>query len=65
MNYRVTVHGQYDLVKRDVSIRSARAWAARAFPGQTVTVDVDGKYRFCDDCQSAPCGCRLTTRDVR
>lgn len=55
--YAVHVHGQYDVLKTDDNIKAARAWAAKAFPRQTVTVSRAQAYRFCDDCQSAPCGC--------
>ena len=57
--YHVNVIGGYEFLKRDDTIASCRRWAARAFPGQRV--HVCRSYRFCETCQSAPCGCPRTT----
>jgi hypothetical protein len=57
--YLVTVAGEYEFVKRDDTIKACRAWAKRAFPHKSITVQRDRPYRFCGDCQSAPCCCML------
>jgi hypothetical protein len=59
--YHVNVIDEYAFLKIDDNITSCRRWAARAFPGHQV--HVCRSYRFCDTCQSAPCGCpRVTVR---
>jgi hypothetical protein len=60
-SYRVTVAGEYDLMKRDDTIAAVRAWAKCAFPKKHVTVTRADAYRFCDLCQSAPCCCSKRT----
>ncbi len=57
--YHVYVAGEYEFVKRDENIKAARAWARQAFPRHRVTVQREGAYRFCGDCQSAPCCCMV------
>jgi hypothetical protein len=57
--YHVTVAGEYDFVKIDDNIKACRAWAKRAFPRHVTTVTREHPYRFCPDCQSAPCCCMV------
>lgn len=58
-NYIVHIHGEYEIVKADDTIKACRAWVKKAFPKKQVTVQRDRGYRFCGDCQCAPCCCMV------
>ena len=57
--YLVTVHGEYELAKKDDNIKACREWAKQAFPRKRVTVQREHAYQFCGECQCAPCCCMV------
>ena len=57
--YRVSTPKYGDILKIADNIQDARAWAKAAF-GTGCVVDQHERYRFCSDCQCAPCCCEAS-----